>query len=158
MMINKVDIVNNNPDDTHQVFETIHRLMHIFRARQYRLIQDSGVDLTHMQHKVLGYFARHPDATLSDLVADSGKDKAQIARLITEVRAKGLLDAKPDPSDKRVSRLSLTPSGAEVFESLKKAERQLSDLAVQGLSEEECNVLLTLLGKIKNNISTQRAN
>jgi DNA-binding MarR family transcriptional regulator len=153
MMINKVDIVNNNPDDTHQVFETIHRLMHIFRARQYRLIQDSGVDLTHMQHKVLGYFARHPDATLSDLVADSGKDKAQLARLITEVRAKGLLDAKPDSTDKRVTRLNLTQAGKDIFESLKKAERELSDLAVQGLTQEERKVLLKLLGDIKNNLS-----
>jgi DNA-binding MarR family transcriptional regulator len=153
MMINKVDNVNNNLDDSHQVFETIHRLMHSFRARQYRLIQDSGVDLTHMQHKVLAYFARNPDSTLSDLVAYSGKDKAQIARLITEVREKGLIDAKPDPSDKRVSRLCLTLVGQDIFNRLKKTEQELSDSAVKGLTEEEAKVLLTLLGKIKNNLS-----
>jgi DNA-binding MarR family transcriptional regulator len=157
MMINKVDNVNYNLDDKHQVFETIHRLMHAFRARQYRLIQDSGVDLTHMQHKVLGYFARHPDATLSDLVAESGKDKAQIARLITEVRTKGLLDAKADTADKRVTRLRLTQAGIEIFERLKKTERELSDLAIQGLSEDECKLLLKLLGDIKNNLSDSAA-
>jgi len=157
MMINKVDNVNYNLDDKHQVFETIHRLMHTFRARQYRLVQDSGVDLTHMQHKVLGYFARHPDATLSDLVAESGKDKAQIARLITEVRTKGLLDAKADTADKRVTRLRLTQAGREIFERLKKTERELSDLAVQGLSEDECKLLLKLLSDIKNNLSDSAA-
>lgn len=155
MMTNKVDNVNNIPDDNHQVFETIHRLMHLFRSRQYRLIQDSGVDLTHMQHKVLGYFARHPAATLSELVAYSGKDKAQIARLITEVRAKGLLDAKPDQTDKRVSRLTLTAAGAEIFERLKKTERELSELAIQGLTEKEGQVLLALLDKITSNLSSQ---
>ncbi|MGP1718046.1 MAG: MarR family winged helix-turn-helix transcriptional regulator [Methylophilus sp.] len=154
MMNKKVDKVNHNPDDKHQVFETIHRLMHHFRARQYRFIQESGVDLTHMQHKVLGFFARHPAATLSDMVSYTGKDKAQIARLITEVRSKGLLDATPDASDKRISRLSLTPEGNKVFESLKTSEKELSELAVQGLSEEEYKTLLILLAKIKSNIAT----
>jgi DNA-binding MarR family transcriptional regulator len=154
-MMNKiVDKVNHNPDDKHQVFETIHRLMHHFRARQYRLIQESGVDLTHMQHKVLGFFARHPDATLSDMVSYTGKDKAQIARLITEVRSKGLLDAQADASDKRITRLKLTAEGSKVFESLKASERELSELAVQGLTEEEYQTLLTLLARIKSNIAT----
>ncbi|HSI46118.1 MAG TPA: MarR family transcriptional regulator [Methylophilus sp.] len=154
MMNNNVDNVNYNQDDKHQVFETIHRLMHHFRARQYRLIQESGIDLTHMQHKVLGFFARHPGATLSDMVLYTGKDKAQIARLITEVRGKGLLDAKADDSDKRISRLNLTPEGIKVFERLKSSERELSDLAVQGLSEQEYKTLLHLLDKIKGNIFT----
>lgn len=153
MMINKVDKVNHFSDDKNQVFETIHRLMHSFRNRQYRLVQESGIDLTHMQHKVLSYFARHPQSTLSDCVSHSGRDKAQIARLIAEVRAKGLIDAEPDQFDKRVTRLSLTAAGTNIHSSLLQIEKQLSDLSVQGLSEEECNVLLSLLGKIKNNIS-----
>jgi len=69
------------------------------------------------------------------------------------VRAKGLLDAKPDSTDKRVTRLNLTQAGKDIFESLKKAERELSDLAVQGLTQEERKVLLKLLGDIKNNLS-----
>ena len=83
-MKSKVDNVNRkaNAGTAAEVFETIHTLMHLFRAQQFRALRDGPAAVTHMEAKTLGFFARHPGATLSELVAHSGRDKAQVARLI----------------------------------------------------------------------------
>lgn len=134
------------------VVESIHSVMHLYRARQYRELRDGPHDLTHMEHKVLGFFARHPQATQSDLVAHSGRDKAQLARLIRGLKDKGLLDGHADTEDRRSIRLWLTPAGEAVHKSLETRGQRLSAVAVEGLSEEECRQLLALLGRIGSNL------
>ena len=137
------------------VFESIHALMHQYRARQYRELRDGPSDLTHMEHKVLGFFARHPQATQSDLVGHSGRDKAQLARLIRGLREKGLLEGQADPADRRSIRLWLTPAGEAAHESLEARGQRLSADAVAGLSDEECRQLLGLLDRIHANLQPE---
>jgi DNA-binding MarR family transcriptional regulator len=153
-MINKnVDNVNYILDDGQTVFEVIHHLMHSFRAKQYKLIQETGLDLTHMEHKVMAFFARHPESKLSDLVKHSGRDKSQIARLINELKAKELLDSFPDEHDKRAARLSLSSKGVKVFDSLVSSEKRISSQSVRGLSKDECALLIKLLKQVSTNLS-----
>ncbi|MCC6076537.1 MarR family winged helix-turn-helix transcriptional regulator [Pseudomonas sp. GCM10022188] len=137
------------------VFESIHSVMHRYRAQQYRELRDGPSDLTHMEHKVLGFFARHPQATQSDLVEHSGRDKAQLARLIRGLRDKGLLDGQSDPADRRSIRLQLTAAGEAMHQSLAARGQRLSAVAVAGLSEEECHQLLALLDRIDHNLQPE---
>ena len=96
----QVDNVNKNtPDLPQDVFDSIHAVMHLFRAEQYRAFRDAPHPLTHMEGKLLGFFARRPDATLSDLVAHSGRDKGQLARLIKTLKDQGLLEASEAQAD-----------------------------------------------------------
>ena len=65
IMRKQVDKVNQSDAVLpNEVFETIHDIMHLYRARQYRALRVGGHDLTHMDAKVLGFFARRPGATL----------------------------------------------------------------------------------------------
>lgn len=136
------------------VFESIHTVMHRYRAQQYRELRDGPHDLTHMEHKVLGFFARHPQATQSDLVLHSGRDKAQLARLIRGLKDKGLLEGHADAEDRRSIRLQLTAAGEAVQQSLDARGQRLAGVAVAGLSEEECRQLVALLGRIGSNLQS----
>ncbi|RYE93689.1 MAG: MarR family transcriptional regulator, partial [Oxalobacteraceae bacterium] len=82
--------------------------MHLYRTQQHRSLRGAQHDLAHMEIKVLGFFARHPGGSPSDLVAHSGRDKAQVARQIRALRERGLLDVQADELDRRSSRLSLS--------------------------------------------------
>lgn len=154
-MQKQVDIVNQSPaDNGDDVFESIHAVMHLFRARQYRAVKDGAHDLSHMEGKALGFFAGHPGATQRDLVQRSGRDKGQVARLIAGLRERGLLEACADENDRRSLRLELSPAGREVQAVLRKQGRQLAALAVKGLSEEERRLLASLLARVKGNLES----
>ncbi|SDN80168.1 MarR family winged helix-turn-helix transcriptional regulator [Pseudomonas jinjuensis] len=139
----------NSADD---VFEAIHSVMHLYRSRQYRDLRDGPHELTHMEFKVLNFFARHPGGTQRDLVEHSGRDKAQITRLIQGLKAKALLEAVVDEEDKRFQRMYLTAAGIEVQGFVQRQGRRLSKVAVKGLSETECAQLQGLLERVKANL------
>lgn len=134
------------------VLELIHDIMHKYRSQQHRALRDSENEITHMDSRVLGFFHRHPGATQSDLVQHSGRDKAQIARLIKNLRDLGLLDAETDAKDRRIVRLSLTEEGIAVQAGLKQAARQLTTKSVAGLSSAEQQQLRDLLKKVQSNL------
>lgn len=136
------------------VLDAVHAVMHLYRSLQHRALREGPHDLTHMEFKALGYFARHPGATLSDLVAHSGRDKAQIARLIGELKRRGLLAARADEADRRSSRLELTADGREVHGSLQRHSQRLADVAVTGLAQAEREQLLALLRRMRSNLET----
>ncbi|MET0322014.1 MAG: MarR family winged helix-turn-helix transcriptional regulator [Duganella sp.] len=133
----------------------MHTVMHLYRAMQLRGLRDTSHELTHMEYKVLGFFARRPGASQSELVAHSGRDKAQLARLVKGLRDKALLDAEVDASDRRSTRLRVSPLGANVIGGLEGMGAQVSSLAVGGMSEDECQQLLALLTRVKSNLEAE---
>lgn len=143
----------NSSGAAEEIFESIHSLMHLYRAQQYRALRDGPSDLTHMENKVLVFFSRHPGATLSDLVQQSGRDKAQVARLIKGLRDKGLLEGEADINDRRNVRLRLTEAAQAVHLVLDEQTRYLNALAVKGLSEGESHTLIELIERVRANLA-----
>ena len=154
-MRNIVDQVNQSPDrPVDDVLETMHAIMHLYRSVQQRSLRDGPNDLAHMEVKALGFFARHPGATQSDLVAHSGRDKAQVARQIRALRERGLLDAEADEQDRRSSRLRLSAEGKAVHAALHSNDGRLKEQALQGFTDEEKGALLALLGRVRANLQS----
>ena len=153
IMRKSIDNVNHTgkaPDD--DVLELVHTVMHLYRSQQYRVLRDGPHDITHMDSKVLGFFGRHPGATQSDLAQHSGRDKAQLARLVKGLRERGLLDGEADPADRRNVRLSLTAEGHAVQRTLQQQAKRLSSKAVDGLSAAERSQLAELLSRVSANL------
>ena len=153
-----VDIVKQpsgaSADD--DVLELVHSVMHDYRSLQYRFLRDGPHEITHMDGKVLAYFGRHPGSTASDLAQHSGRDKAQVARLVKGLREKGLLDALADEADRRNVKLSLSVDGKAVQRALQQQARRLSAKAVDGLKPAEREQLVALLKRVKGNLDLLR--
>ena len=145
-----VDQVNQKPVE--DVLETMHAIMHLYRSVQQRSLRDGPNDLAHMEVKALGFFARHPGATQSDLVAHSGRDKAQVARQIRALRERGLLDVQADQLDRRSSRLSLSAEGKAVHAALHRNDGRLKEQALSGFTNEEEGALVELLARVRINL------
>ena len=157
IMSKTVDHVNQSvsePDsaDGDEVFEAIHAVMHLYRSPRHRNAMSDAAELTHMEHKVLGFFCRHPGATQSDLASHAGRDKGQLARLIAGLRARGLLDAQPDPADRRNLRLHPTAMAQAVQQAAQRQARAVAATAVTGLSDAERLQLLALLQRVRANL------
>lgn len=154
IMRKSVDNVNRSSETpAEEVFEAIHELMHLYRARRQQAMATAGQELTHMEAKTLGFYARHPDSTLSDLVAHSGRDKSQLARLISGLRERGLLDARPDEQDRRNLRLRCTEQAEAMHRTMRQQSRRLARDALVDVGEAERSQLLELLHRVKAGLS-----
>lgn len=152
-----MDNVNHSDGaEPEHVLELIHTVMHQVRSQQYQVLRDGPHTITHMETKVLGFFGRHPGATQTDLAQHSGRDKAQLARLIKGLREQGLLDAQADTVDRRSVRLALTAQGRAVLDALEQASAHLAVQAVAGLSAEEQGQLLALLQRVRQNLAAPK--
>ena len=157
-MQNVVDEVNQNPPSPAlEVLERVHAIMHLYRSAQQRSLRAGPHDLAHMEIKVLGFFARRPGATQSDLAAHSGRDKAQLARLIRGLRDRGLLDAAADEADKRSTRLSLSETGKAMFAALHRHDGALAETALEGIAAADRATLLDLLERVRANLEAGQA-
>ena len=153
--VNQFDENCPAPGDA-EVFEAIHEIMHLFRARQYQSLRAAESELTHMENKALGYIARHPGATGRDLALRSGRDKAQVTRLVQGLREKGLVEARADDTDRRSARLFLTPVGQAVHTELHQHGLLLAAQALGGLDEAERRQLAALLARVGNRLRGER--
>lgn len=138
----------NSDPAAEDVVEAIHHTMHLYRARLYRMARDAAQTLSHMDGKVLAFFARHPGATQKDLVLHSGRDKGQIARLIAGLRERGLVDAEVDAADRRNIRLQLSADGRAAHKALHAQARRVAEDAVAGLDAGQRRELVALLGTV----------
>lgn len=152
-MRDTVDNVNQSGKDR-DVLELIHAVMHQYRSLQYQVLRDWPHDVTHMHSKVLGYFARHPGATQSGLAQHSGRDKAQLARLVAGLRERGLLAGQADDGDRRSVRLTLTADGVALQRALQRQALRLTTRAVAGFSADERAQLSALLRRVQANLAS----
>lgn len=154
-MRHQVDLVNQLPfaPDT-DVLEAIHAVMHRARARQHEAMRAVDPDLTPLEGKVLGYFARHPGSTLRQLAEHAGRDKGQLARLVQGLRERGLLDAQPDPTDGRATLLTLSAAAAQRHQAVQRQRRRLAERAAAGLGPDERATLVALLGRVAANLES----
>ena len=129
--------------------------MHQFRSQLFQALRQGAHELTHMESKVLGFYAHRPGATQSDLAQHSGRDKAQLARLVKGLRERGLLQGEPDPEDRRNVHLRLTEDGLAIQRALQRQARQLEAQAVTGLAPADKAQLLALLRQVQSNLASK---
>ena len=152
-MSKEVDHVNHKGlTAENDVLELMHTLMHQVRSRSLRGISAGDQPISHMEGKVLGFVARHPGATQGELVAHSGRDKGQLARLVAGMKDKGLLETTPDDNDRRVVRLHLTELARTLHAGFARQRRQMAAKAVSGLSAEQKRQLVELLHLMQANL------
>lgn len=152
-MKKEVDHVNNKAmAGESDVLELMHSLLHQVRALSLRGSVASNAGVSLLEGKVLGFVARHPGATQGELVAHSGRDKGQLARLVAGMKEKGLLQATPDEHDRRVVRLHLTELARGLHADFLRQRKQISARAVAGLSAEQKRQLLELLRLMQANL------
>ena len=142
-----------NKDPANDPLELVHQVMHRVRTLQRGALREHGA-LTPMEARVLGFFGRQPGATLKELAEHSGRDKAQLARLIKGLREQGWLQGEADEQDRRNQCLSLTPRGEAVHQRLRSLMSGVSAQAARGLSVAERRTLSELLSRLRDNLDS----
>ncbi len=108
---------------------------------------------------VLAALDRHPlgmtmGALSSSLLVSNGNVTALVRLLVRD----GYVAIEPSPTDRRVSIVHLTRSGAAHFETLAAAHHEWIDAMMSNLSREQREMLFDLLGALKLSIAGEDAN
>ena len=109
-----------------EVFEVLHDLLHLFRARLLQSLERIQPGLTFNEFRILMHAGRHPGITQKELVEHSHTDKAQMARMLTQLQDKGWLERSASEADKRVRCLQLSAQGQQLFAQLKNQREQIA--------------------------------
>lgn len=160
IMTYSIDNVNNvaNISTSSDVLEAVHTVMTLVRTRHQRALREAGHSITPMEGRVLGFFVRHPGATLTDLAEHAGRDKGQLTRLVQGLRERGLLTAQPDPADRRVTRLAPSVEAQDLHTAVLRQRHRLAETAAAGLTEAERATLVALLARLSHNLQARDAN
>jgi MarR family transcriptional regulator, temperature-dependent positive regulator of motility len=134
------------------VFEAMHDLLHVYRSHMVRSMARIHPDLTHNEVRALMFVGRHPGTTQRELVAHSGADKAQVARMVALLQDKGWLESAPNAEDKRSRCLRLSPQGMALHRALRDARRKLAASLLAGCDEATQTQLLGLLAQVRSHV------
>lgn len=140
------------PASPDQLLEAIQVLVHQVRRQLQQSLRESEHALTPLEARAIHFFARHPGATLADLVDHAGRDKGQLARLVQGLKARGLLLPEPDAQDRRIVRLTLSDAAQAHHAAAQRLRRRVAQAAAAGLDEPERRQLLTLLARMSDNL------
>lgn len=135
-----------------EVLDRLHTLMHGLRRHLQEAVREDGEGLGPMEARCLGYFMRHEGATQSDLVQHSGRDKAQIARIVKALHERGLLQSTPDPDDGRCQRVTLTEQGRSMQRTMQLRRQRFERAMLAGFSDSERAQLQAQLDRMLANL------
>src|ERR1700693_3535132 len=105
-------------------------------ARQMRTRADQRArtrGMTRAQWVILARLERQPGLTQNEMAAIVEVEPITIARLVDRLEARGLVERKADPRDRRVWRLHLTPAAAPVLREINKYRTEINELITAGM-------------------------
>src|SRR5271169_2240235 len=100
------------PDDRRDLAAMFAPLTRALIAREEPVLH--AHDISMWGYIVLSALAEQPVRTQAALAQAIGADKSRIIVVLDELQEQGLIRRYPDPDDRRVHLLSLTPAGGEL--------------------------------------------
>jgi DNA-binding MarR family transcriptional regulator len=122
----------NDDDYIGYVLSDVARLMRTVFDRRVR-----ELGLTRAQWLVLTRLTRRPGASQTELAEMLELDRASAGRMIDRMENGGWLERRPDPVDRRIKRLHLTPHARSVHASMWKVADATVNDALKPLSGKE---------------------
>ena len=130
--------------------ESLHYLLmraHTSLNRQI-LSRAAGIGLTPGQPKVLDYLIDHEGSDQKTIAACCEIEPATVGSILLGMEEAGLVLRTQRPGNRRSLFVSLTPQGREKARQMAEIFRQVDDRALQALTPQEGEALLTLLTKL----------
>jgi len=112
--------MSTQPDD---VLTVLHELAHLMRTRfdQRARLQD----MTRAQWVILLKLERHPGLTQNEVANMIEVEPITVARLVDRLQAKGMVERRHDPDDRRVWRLHLLPGAEPILREITVARAEM---------------------------------
>ena len=129
----------------------LHEVARLLRRRFEQNARGSG--LTRSQWQVLAYLAKNEGINQSGLADLLEIEPITLCRIVDKLQALGLVERHPDPTDRRVWLLHITPAARPKLTQLGKLGEVTRGEALAGVSEADTERLLKTLQALKSNLA-----
>jgi DNA-binding MarR family transcriptional regulator len=129
----------------------IHDVSRLRRNTFDQYMKPLGV--TRSQWWVLAHLSRKDGMMQTELAGLLDVGKVTLGGLVDRLEAGGWIDRRPNPSDRRVKNVFLTPKATGLLQEMRAVERVLNQDVLKGFTAEERQRLAELLGHVKANLS-----
>lgn len=105
--------LNSLPSDRekelNEALEALHFAFRAVVAKPDAILAEHGLSRVH--HRILYFIGRNPRLSVNELLATLGTTKQSLNSPLRQLTELGLVESNIDANDRRIKRLTLTPSG-----------------------------------------------
>ena len=133
----------------------LHDVARLLRTRFDQRARARG--MTRAQWVILARVNAKPGLSQNELAAILEVEPISVGRLIDRLEARGLVERRGDPADRRIRRLHLLPAAEPILEEISKARDILGEELLDGVELSVRTQMVDALLKMKNNLTAEPA-
>jgi DNA-binding MarR family transcriptional regulator len=135
----------------------IHEAARLLRRRFEQYARGAELGLTRAQCAVLAHLARQEGINQAALAQSLDIEPITLVRLLDRLEASGLIERKPDATDRRAYVLMLTAKARPVLARIYDLADKVYAEAQTGMSKADAEQFVDLLVKMKTNLAARTA-
>ncbi|HEY9623837.1 MAG TPA: MarR family transcriptional regulator [Crinalium sp.] len=121
-MLDLNNLDTSREQELNRALEALHFAFRAVIAKPDALLAERGLSRVH--HRILYFIGRHPGLSVNELLALLGVSKQSLNAPLRQLTKLALIEAKADPRDRRIKRLTLTDEGLGLEKELSGDQRQ----------------------------------
>ena len=133
----------------------LHDVARLLRTRFDQRARARG--MTRAQWVILARLNAQPGLSQIEMASLLEVEPISVGRLIDRLEARGLVERRPDPSDRRVWRLHLLPSAQPILDEISKAREVLGAELFDGVDATARATMVDALLRMKSNLTAEPA-
>ncbi|MDA0978431.1 MAG: MarR family transcriptional regulator [Proteobacteria bacterium] len=137
-------------DFEHSVGFLVSDIARLMRVQFNEEAQSLGLTLA--QSRALIHLARNEGINQKSLAAMLEIQPITLLRQLDRLEENGLVERRPDPADRRMQRLFLTPAASPLLDQLTQLGRAMTERAFEGVAEAEREQATSVLQIVKQNL------
>jgi len=111
----------------------------------------AALEVTAAQYVIIAQLAEKEANSSAQLCKSFSYDAGAMTRMVDRLEAKGLLERRRCPDDRRLINLELTEAGKALFPKMKAIAAAVQNRFLRGFTKDEVRQLEKLLGRILEN-------
>jgi DNA-binding MarR family transcriptional regulator len=128
--------------EAYRIFLKLHKRFQELNREEFR-----PYDLSTPQYSIL-FYASVEGVPLSHICQEMVADNSNLTRLVDRLEARGLVRRAPDPRDRRVTLVQLTPEGKALIDELRPRHREFVERRMRYLTPEQLAALHTAMATL----------
>ena len=113
--------------------------------------------MTRAQGLILARLARQPGMTQNEMAGLCEVEPITVGRLVDRLEARGLLERRLDPSDRRIRRLHLLPASEPILKEIQRYKEELFREITEGLDSATVELVTSALLQMKSQLTMEPA-